>query len=69
MANFFLSSLDQNSTFDEILKTLYDIVGDSGFVCPAVQTGEFFADNGWDVYHYFFEHRPKNSPWGEWFGE
>ncbi|KAI1305843.1 Acetylcholinesterase-1 [Halotydeus destructor] len=68
MSQFFLGSLTANSSADEVLTTTYNVVGDSGFVCPAVHMSEILAEYNMSVYHYFFTHRPSNTRWGQWFG-
>jgi carboxylesterase type B len=67
MSQFFLagSSLSNKT---KLLKTTYDIIGDSGFVCPAVVLSEVFSEFNVSVYHYLMKGRPESSNWNPWMG-
>lgn len=68
MSEFFLSGLSKDATKETILKVTYDVIGNSGFTCPAVQMSETMSEQNMSVYHYMFTHRPSSTPWGEWLG-
>ncbi|XP_043925927.1 cholinesterase isoform X2 [Protopterus annectens] len=47
---------------------LDDIVGDQNVICPVLEFAQNFAENGNNVYLYFFDHRSSNLAWPEWMG-
>ena len=67
MSQFFLMNLNEASK-SEILKATHDIIGDSGFICPAVLLSEHLSDFNVSVYHYLFTERPSNTKWANWMG-
>lgn len=68
MSEFFLLSLSNETSRGSLLKATYDIIGDSGFVCPAVVLSEHLANYNVSVYHYLMTERPTNSGWHPWMG-
>lgn len=67
MSQFFLAgSALSNKT--RLLKTTHDIIGDSGFVCPAVVLSEMLSEFNVSVYHYLMKGRPESSNWNSWMG-
>ena len=68
MSEFFLLSLNNETSPSSLLKATYDIIGDSGFVCPAVVFSEHLANYNISVYHYLITERPSNSDWDHWMG-
>lgn len=47
---------------------LYSAAGDIVSLCPSKYFAEKCAEQGNDVYYYFFVHRPSNSPFAPWMG-
>ena len=68
MSEFFLLSLNNDTSQKSLLKATYDIIGDSGFVCPAVVLSEQMSNYNVSVYHYLITERPTNSDWHPWMG-
>ncbi|GBN85356.1 Acetylcholinesterase-1 [Araneus ventricosus] len=62
-----LDSLLQNA-YNSSLPELYTLLGDLIVVCPDSFYAEKCAENGGDVYSYFFVHRPSPTPWAPWMG-
>lgn len=68
MSQFFLASASASKDTSKMLKATHDIIGDSGFVCPAVLFSELLSEYNVTVYHYLLNGRPSNSPWNQWMG-
>ncbi|KAF8770257.1 Acetylcholinesterase like protein [Argiope bruennichi] len=47
---------------------LHSALGDLVLICPSVYFAEKCAEQGNDVYYYFFIHRPSNTPFASWMG-
>ncbi|GBO10577.1 Acetylcholinesterase-1 [Araneus ventricosus] len=62
-----LDSLLQTA-YNSSLPELYTLLGDLIVVCPDSFYAEKCAENGGDVYSYFFVHRPSPTPWAPWMG-
>lgn len=68
MSQFFLASASTTKDQSKIIKATHDIIGDSGFVCPAVVFSELLSEYNVTVYHYLMNGRPSNSQWNAWMG-
>lgn len=68
MSQFFMMNLKEGGKKDVVLKTMHDIIGDSGFVCPAVLLSELMSEYNITVYHYLMTGRPTGSAWHSWMG-
>lgn len=68
MSQFFLATASATKDQSKIIKATHDIIGDSGFVCPAVLFSEILSEYNVTVYHYLMNGRPSNSQWNQWMG-
>lgn len=66
--NVFFNRGPEEDTTINLVKRLYQVVGDLAFVCPVFAFAEGLAGRGKTVYQYEFGYRSSASPWGEWMG-
>ena len=66
--NVFFNRGPENDTTLNLVKRLYQVVGDLAFVCPVVAFADAMASRGKNVYQYEFGYRSSVSPWGKWMG-
>ncbi|GBM95845.1 Acetylcholinesterase-1 [Araneus ventricosus] len=65
--DFYLKDVPDDD-YDLIRKQVHTAYGDTIITCPTVYFAEKYAERNNDVYFYFFNHRPSNTPWAEWLG-
>ncbi|XP_070577219.1 acetylcholinesterase-like [Ptychodera flava] len=51
-----------------LLEAAEGIVGDTVISCPTLDFASVYAEAGYPVFLYHFEHRSERSPWPEWYG-
>lgn len=67
-ANMFFAGGPEVDTTENLVRRLYQVIGDLAFTCPSTTLATALADRGKDVYSYEFGHRAQGSPWGSWMG-
>lgn len=70
LAEYFFTGGPQTDLTENLIQKMYRVFGDAAVTCPVnILAEEFIASNSNNkLYLYEFNHRPSNSPWGEWMG-
>lgn len=67
-SSLFLNRGPEIDTTQNLIKRLYQVLGDLAFICPVNSLVEGLTERGKNVYQYVFDYRSSASPWGTWMG-
>lgn len=67
-SSLFFNRGPEVDTTQNLIKKLYQVIGDLAFICPVNSFVEGLTERGKSVYQYVFDYRSSASPWGKWMG-